>query len=114
MKHKSNADHLRELINSDSYSKEEALELVAAMEEDITDANANAEEMKSVAIDAEQERDDLQTQLDDRPILAKVFLGLDTMHYYLEAGNLKIRQQLEDFINEVKSQNGAGVLINHG
>lgn len=104
---KSNADHLRELINSDSYSKDEALEFITAIEEEIKYAGYDLKQ-------AEQERDLIQQELDDQPELTEVFLGLDTLHYSLENGNLKISQQMENFINGVKNQNGAGVLINHG
>lgn len=101
---KSNADHLRELINSDSYSKEEALEFIAAMEEELTDEKQEVKDLK-------EEKDLLQEEIDNQPALTKVFLGLDTLHYHLEQGNLRIQLQLEDFLNQIKSTNGAGVLM---
>lgn len=92
---KSNADHLRELINSDSYSKDEALEFIQAMEEELKVA--------------ESDNKSLVEELDSRPETTAVFLGLDTLHYRLDKGNLRIQNQLEEWVSEVKQQNVATI-----
>lgn len=104
MKQKSNADHLRELINSDSYSKEEALEFVTAMEDEVSDLNNQLKE-------SDKEAEELQTEIDEMPETESEFLGLDTIHYRFEQGNLKIKLQFEHWVNLVKQQNGAGVMM---
>lgn len=100
---KSNADHLRELINSDSYSKEEALEFVIAMEEELR----NTEEALK---DEEAEKELLKNEIDNTPRTDKVFLGLDTLHYRLENGNMKISDQLDAWITQIKQENSTTVI----
>lgn len=93
---KSNADHLRELINSDSYSKDEAMEFIQAMEEELKETEQSLKEEETAREQAEDE-------LAEQPELTKVFLGLDTIHYYLENKNLRVTEQLESSFNSIKN-----------
>ena len=42
-------------------------------------------------------------ELEEQPQLISEDLGLDTIHYHLESGNLKVSQQLESAFNLIKS-----------
>ena len=50
----------------------------------------------------EKEKDQLQDELDETPSLTSVDLGLDTIHYYLEKGNLNIQQQINSAFNLIQ------------
>lgn len=102
MKNKTNTDHLRELINSDSYSKEEALEFILAIEDELSECEQELKDEKDDCDRLEADNEELQESVSNH---TSIFLGLDTLHYRLEKGNLKIQQQLENWIDRIKEQN---------
>ena len=69
----------------------------------IDELKEELEEVKGELDDANTEISNMQDQLDEQPSLESVDLGLDTIHYCLESGNLKVSQQLESAFNLIKS-----------
>lgn len=105
---KSNTEHLKDLLHKWHNTEmpadiSEAIEFIDAIEDE-------QENLKEELSNAELDLENLQTP-DDSIGLTSVFLGLDTLHYRLEQGNLKIASQLENWINNIKEQNCAGVLL---
>lgn len=105
-----NVDALRKIINdNNSFMSDsvEALEFIDAIEEEIIDLKDERATLRTEVVDRESEIRSLQ----DQPETTAVFLGLDTLHYRLESGNLRITQQLENLLNNIKHQNAAGILL---
>lgn len=98
---KSNYDHLRELC-ADHANYDEIFEFIEAAENEYGD---KLQELKH----AKKEIKDFEDEQEETIDMEVVNLGLDTLHYGLENGNLKITSQLETWINQVKKQNCAGV-----
>lgn len=73
----------------------EALSLLDAIENE-------HEEYKEEIEDLKEENDNLQDEIDNYPSLTSVNLGLDTIHYYLEKGNLNIQQQINSAFNTIQ------------
>lgn len=106
-----NIEHLRSIIKhyaSTGIDTTEAEEFIDAVEDEYNDKVAGLEAENDTL---QTELDDLKDQEDqeDQEETISVFLGLDTLHYRLEQGNLRIQQQLEAWINNIKKQNCAGV-----
>lgn len=93
--------HLRELC-ADHANYDEIFEFIEAAENEYGD---KLQELKH----AKKEIKDFEDEQEETIDMEVVNLGLDTLHYGLENGNLKITSQLETWINQVKKQNCAGV-----
>lgn len=106
---KTNIEHLRDIINTWGHDEinvldtTEALELLESIDEELVEANDEVKVLTTKVEEYENEEEENET--------TEVFLGLDTLHYRLEKGNLKVRLQLEHWINQVKQQNAAGILL---
>lgn len=104
---KSNIEHLRDILKEfqthDSIKADEAEEFLDAIESDIDDLK---EEIRN-AEDNEPDDDDKEEIAEDYigDKFTKEYLGLDTIEYRLENGNLKIQMQLDQFLHNVKKQN---------
>ncbi len=111
-KDKSNIDNLRDILSElkskpisiDAYNNrvKEAGNLLTAINEDLNnkDTQIRASDMQL---------DELQDKLDVAPELTNSdFLGLDTLHWSLESGNLILTEKIETFISQLKKENGAG------
>lgn len=82
----------------------QGFEFVDAVEEELKDIVDLGDDIKKL----EEEKRDLEsqiTEMKDNPDTEKIFLGLDTLHYRLEKGNLKIQMQLEHWAEQVQKQN---------
>lgn len=91
MSNKSNIDFLRDTLNGMELEKtDEALEWADAVEEELI-------EMKDKISSQETEISDLQSKLEEanENLPTSIDLGLDTIHFRLEKGNLIIRQRLQ-------------------
>lgn len=109
MSDKTNIYHLRVVMGElkkdclNEQKMEEAFEFLNATEDDFKDAMKD----KMVKEDAEPDVD-----LDDivwRSDLNEDFVGLDTIWWKLEKGNLVIQDKVEQFITMLKRQNGAAL-----
>lgn len=89
-----NINMLTKLCNQleDGEFRDEILECVSALEDEIIEKDDKIKEL-------ENEVDNIKDQFEEQPDLTSVNLGLDTIHYYLEKGNLKVSQQLESAFN---------------
>lgn len=103
-------DLINEFMDPIDVNHEPIMELIDAIDDDMIDTKDKIKQLK-------EDNSDLKTQLDDcnsnDPQNQEyiVDLGLDTLFYSLEKGNLKVQMQLEHWINQVKKQNCAGVEI---
>lgn len=88
-----------ENLKSELSDKENEIE---KLNDDLSDANEKINDLKEEIYELEKERDQLQDELDETPELASVNLGLDTIHYYLERGNLNIQQQINSAFNIIQ------------
>lgn len=108
---KSNIEFLREIIQKNKFEQPastEALEFLDAIEEELTESVDLIRSLKEEVSDKESEITKLEEtieELEDEDIGEEVFLGLDTIHYRLENGNLKIQIQFEHWCEQVKKQN---------
>lgn len=86
-------------LESELSDKENEIE---KLNDDLNDANNEISSLKDEINDLEKEKDQLQDELDEQPDLTSVDLGLDTIHYYLEKGNLNIQQQINSAFNLIQ------------
>lgn len=113
-KKKSNVEYLRAILEElgkedmgDEYRTEkmnEGFEFVDEIEGDLKDIDNLGDDIKKL----EEENRSLESELsemEDNPHEEEVFLGLDTLYYRLEKGNLKIQMQLEHWCELVRKQN---------
>lgn len=89
---KTNEQYLRELIKDN----DEAIEFLDAM---IKDHKKECEGLEDDEI-LQEKINDLEEELEG---YTTVDLGLDTLHYKLERGNLHIQSQLESFIRSANT-----------
>lgn len=87
---KTNEQYLREIIAHD----DEAIEFLDALMEEYKNKLKDDNEDSEVT-ELQEKIDELQEQLD---LYQSVDLGLDTLHYRLEHGNLRIQEKLENLI----------------
>jgi hypothetical protein len=96
-KGKTNIDFLRDLINGfkviDFEKGEEAIEFLDAIQNELWEAGEEISELKSKVTEKDPEYDNSD------------FVGLDTIHWKLDSGNLKIQQQMESFIQRLEREN---------
>ncbi len=92
-----NINLLTKLVNQleDGEFRDEILECVSALEYEIIEKDNEIDDLK-------KENDQLQDEIEEIPSLASVDLGLDTIHYYLEKGNLNIQQQINSSFNIIQ------------
>lgn len=88
-----------EELKSELSDKEDEIE---NLKSDLDDANEKINDLKEEIIELEKERDQLQDELDSQPDLTSIDLGLDTINYYLEKGNLNIQQQINSAFNIIQ------------
>lgn len=72
----------------------EALEFIEAIEDQL---DGKDERIKELEKDIED-----MGEAEEKPAFTSVFLGLDTIEYRLEKGNLEITQRVETFLNRLK------------
>jgi predicted RNase H-like nuclease (RuvC/YqgF family) len=110
-KEKSNIDNLRDILGKNEFESpltKEALEFLDAIDEDQTDYEDEIRNLKSDISDKDSEIERLEEkveELEEEELEGSVFLGLDTLHYRLENGNLKIQMQFEHWCEQVQKQN---------
>lgn len=108
---KTNIEHLRDILGKTEFESpltKEAIEFLDAIEEEQTDYENEIRNLKTEVSEKESEIESLEEKvegLEDEETVEKVFLGLDTLHYRLENGNLKIQMQLEHWCEQVQKQN---------
>jgi len=92
-----NINLLTKLVNQleDGEFRDEILECVSALEDEIIEKNNEIDDLK-------KENDKLEDEIEETPSLISVDLGLDTIHYYLEKGNLNIQQQINSSFNIIQ------------
>lgn len=86
-------------LKSELSDKEDEIEKLKG---DLNDANDEISDLNDQVKELEKEKDQLQDELDEHPSLTSVDLGLDTIHYYLESGNLKVQQQINSAFNLIQ------------
>ena len=89
---------LRKIL-SDLGEKNDNNEASELFEEIYEDLRYEISEQEDEIKDLKNKLDELEEQLQ----LISENLGLDTIHYHLESGNLKVSQQLESAFNLIKS-----------
>ena len=102
-----NIQQLKKLLTNleDGEFRDECLECLEAVESDIDDLETDYKDQIQTL---ESELDEANTEIDNLKDTEPdydntVELGLDTIHYKLESGNLKVSQQLESAFNLIKS-----------
>lgn len=83
---------------------------ITELEDELKEANKRIDELENELTDKDTELEEAAekgNKYDDLPFdpddLQSINLGLDTIHYCLESGNLKVSQQLESAFNLIKS-----------
>lgn len=106
---KTNIKHLREIIEIHP----EATEFLNAVEQELSDANDDARDWEKQCHSFESDCDDkdkeierLESEIENLQVSDnQSFVGLDTIYWRLESGNLKIQTQVENFITALQKQN---------
>ena len=99
MPKKSNIDYLRDLCEGN----DEALEFIGAVEEEQTELESGLKESDKEVLRLEYELRDREDKLEDAESkldgaitdYETINLGLDTIHFTFESGNLLIRQEFD-------------------
>ena len=88
-----NINLLTKLVNQleDGEFRDEILECVSALEDEMIEKDNEIEDLI-------KENDEIE----ETPSLTSVDLGLNTIHYYLEKGNLNIQQQINSSFNIIQ------------
>jgi len=98
-KAKTNIEHLRDLLNDfkaiDSEKGEEAIEFLETIHDEIIKKDQEISDLEMI-----EEPDDREPEYDNSD-----FVGLDTINWKLDNGNLKIQQQMESFVQRLKKEN---------
>jgi hypothetical protein len=98
-KQKTNVEHLRDLINGfkviDSEKGEEAIEFLDAIQNEMKKKDKKIADLELI-----EEPNDKEPEYDNSD-----FVGLDTLNWSLDGGNLKIQQQVESFIQRLQREN---------
>lgn len=105
MSEKSNIQHLRDIL--EGFNKTHGIDLTEAHE--FLDA-AEEEERKSekalrVKSDLEERIRELEDEYEESVYANEDFVGLDTIRWDLQNGNLVVMQQMEGFIARLQHQN---------
>lgn len=104
---KTNIEHLRDILNGFNKTHgidiTEAEDFLEAAEEELDEAN---DEIKNLKYDNDSDDDE---EKEEPEYDNSDFVGLDTIHWSLDNGNLRIQQQMEGFILRLKEQNCVGV-----
>ena len=102
----SNLDDLKKILAElrktpyDNKKIEKAEEFIAAAISDADDYEKKIDEL-------EEEIDELEDAADEHDnSLASDFVGLDTIEWRLQEGNLAMQQEVENFIEYLKKKNG--------
>lgn len=102
-KDKTNIDFLREIIDGfkaiDLEKGEEALEFLNAIQNEFWEKGEQISELQ-LAAKEEDEDDEKDPEYDNSD-----FVGLDTLSWKLDNGNIKIQQQMESFIQRLQREN---------
>jgi len=94
-------EEFQDIENPYSEKLEKCVTLIDTIEDDMQELVDEVDSLKGELDDANTEIDNLK---DAEPAYDNtVELGLDTIHYKLESGNLKVSQQLESAFNLIKS-----------
>jgi hypothetical protein len=92
-----NIEHLRMILKEMELEKtDEALEFLDEIEEEINAAN---DEIKNL----EAHVRNIKNELNGQPDLESVNLGLDTIHFYFEKGNLLVRQKFDRAMSAINT-----------
>lgn len=110
MSEKSNIRHLRDIL--EGFNKTHGIDLTeahefldAAEEEEAESADANLK-IKRLEEKVSELEDELDSKEEEEPEYANEdFVGLDTIRWDLQNGNLIIMQQMEGFVARLKHQN---------
>jgi chromosome segregation ATPase len=93
-------EEFQDIENPYSEKLEKCITLIDTIEDDMQELVDEVDTLKGELDDANTEISNLQ---DAEPDYGNsVDLGLDTIHYKLESGNLKVSQQLESAFNLIK------------
>jgi vacuolar-type H+-ATPase subunit I/STV1 len=107
---KTNIEHLKDIIKElkiyDSQKATEAEEFLEAIENELTDSEDEMQTIKERNAELNSEIDTLEGggSYDNND-----FVGLDTINWSLEKGNLAIQQRMESFIERLQKENCVGV-----
>lgn len=108
---KTNIEHLRDILGKTEFESpltKEAIEFLDAIEKEQTDYEDEIRNLKTEINEKDSEIEYLEEKvegLEEDELDDSVFLGLDTLHYRLENGNIKIQMQLEHWCEQVQRQN---------
>lgn len=93
---KTNIQHLRELVNNniESTHKAEILEFIDAVQVDLVKKDKEIEELEDEELS--------EARYDNNS-----FVGLDTINWSLEKGNILIEMEMESFVKSLQKQNCA-------
>ena len=94
-------EEFQDIENPYSEKLEKCITLIDTIEDDMQELVDEVDTLKSELDDANTEISNLQDAEPDYD--NSIDLGLDTIHYKLESGNLRVSQQLESAFNLIKS-----------
>jgi chromosome segregation ATPase len=97
---KSNIEHLKDLISKDSFSKEEALEFLEAVADEIKDLEEEFKEMEKEKNELEIDMDELKEEMDET-LVNEIDCGIGKITW--EADNLLLEQLMENLANRIAS-----------
>lgn len=101
---KSNLNHLKDIL--DGYRSTHLLDTTEA-EEFLESIGDEMEEKDNEITSLKDEVNELENNDDDKEEIELVnsdFVGLDTINWSLENGNLRVQQQVDNFIISLKKQ----------
>jgi len=101
---KSNIEHLKDIIgnfkSTHLLDTTEAEEFLDSIEDDIKEMDAEIISLKADVMELEDADDDKE----EIELVNSDFVGLDTLNWSLEKGNLRVQQQVENFVLSLKNQ----------
>lgn len=100
-----NIEHLKVILgNYELENTEEAMEFVEAIEKELEEKDTDIEDLKNEYAESDMEdEDEKEAEYDNSD-----FVGLDTINWSLDNGNLVIQQKMEYFIESLRKTNCVG------
>ena len=95
---------IKELTVSNAAKEEEANEFLDAIEQELKEVDDKDDEITSLESKLDESAAEIR-ELEEEADLANVEeLGLDTLRWELDNGNLRIQQEMENFIDVLKKK----------
>ncbi len=93
-----------ELDESADSLREELLEVLDTLQVEYeNDKDFWKDELENEKLSHQETSSELENLKDSEPEVQSIKLNLDTFHYGLENGNLKVQQRVDAFVNELKA-----------